>query len=64
MANKKLIEELIERDTPRAVKEYPHVIDGIDPWAMCPKCGKLLLTDDINFCPHCGQRVLMDTWAL
>ena len=60
----KYIEMLKERDTARPVKKYVPITEGIKPWAMCPSCGRLLLTDDINFCPRCGQRVDMDTWAL
>ena len=58
------IEMLKERDKALPVKKYVPITEGIEPWAMCPKCGRLLLTDGINFCDSCGQRVDMDTWAL
>lgn len=64
MADKKLIDELLERDKAKAVKKYVPITEGIEPWAMCPNCGKLLLTNDINFCDNCGQRVDMTTWEL
>lgn len=64
MANNDYIEMLKERDKAMAVKKYTPITEDIEPWAMCPNCGRLLLTDDIKFCPECGQRVLMDTWAL
>lgn len=64
MADKKLIDELLERNRAKAVKKYVPITEGIEPWAMCPTCGRLLLTEDINFCDMCGQRVLMDTWEL
>ena len=58
------IEMLKERDKAKAVKRYVPITEGIDPWAMCPNCGRLLLTEDINFCDMCGQRVDMNTWEL
>ena len=58
------IEMLKERDKARAVKKYVPITEGIEPWAMCPICGRLLLTEDINFCSNCGQRVDMTTWEL
>ena len=64
MADKKLIDELLERNRAKAVKKYVPITEGIEPWAMCPICGRLLLTDDINFCDNCGQRVDMNTWEL
>lgn len=65
MADKqKLIDELLERNRAKAVKKYVPLLEGIDPWAMCPVCGHLLLTESINFCENCGQRVDMTTWAL
>lgn len=64
MADKKLIDELLERNRAKAVKKYVPITEGIEPWAMCPTCGRLLLTEDINFCDNCGQRVDMNTWEL
>ena len=64
MADKKLIDELLERNRAKAVKKYVPITEGIEPWAMCPTCGRLLLTEDINFCDMCGQRVDMNTWEL
>lgn len=58
------IEMLKERDKAKAVKKYVPITEGIEPWAMCPNCGRLLLTEDINFCDRCGQRVDMTTWEL
>lgn len=58
------ITELKERDKAKPVKKYVPITEGIEPWAMCPNCGKLLLTEDINFCSNCGQRVDMTTWEL
>ena len=58
------IEMLKERDKAKPVKKYVPITEGIEPWAMCPSCGRLLLTNDIKFCDMCGQRVLMDTWEL
>lgn len=63
MANN-YIEMLKERDKAKPVKKYVPITEGIEPWAMCPECGRLLLTNDINFCDNCGQRVDMTTWAL
>ena len=64
MADKKLIDELLERNRAKAVKKYVPIREDIEPWAMCPTCGRLLLTEDINFCDNCGQRVDMNTWEL
>ena len=64
MTNKELIDELLERNRAKAVKKYVPITEGIEPWAMCPTCGRLLLTEDINFCDNCGQRVDMNTWEL
>lgn len=58
------IEMLKDRDKAKAVKKYVPITEGIEPWAMCPNCGRLLLTEDINFCDNCGQRVDMNTWEL
>lgn len=58
------IKMLKERDTAKAVKKYVPITEGIEPWAMCPVCGHLLLYDDIKFCATCGQRVDMTTWEL
>ena len=58
------IEMLKERDKAKAVKKYVPITEGIGPWAMCPSCGSLLLTDNIKFCDNCGQRVDMTTWEL
>lgn len=58
------IEMLKERDKAKPVKKYVPITEGIEPWAMCPECGRLLLTNGINFCDNCGQRVDMTTWAL
>ena len=58
------IEMLKERDKAKAVKRYVPITEGIEPWAMCPNCGRLLLTDDIHFCDNCGQRVDMTVWEL
>lgn len=63
MANN-YIEMLKKRDEAMPVKKYVPITEGIDPWAMCPNCGRLLLTEDINFCDHCGQRVDMTNWEL
>ena len=60
----KLIDELLERNRAKAVKKYIPLSEDIDPWAMCPVCGRLLLTDSVKFCENCGQRVDMTTWAL
>lgn len=65
MANdKKLIDELLERDKAKPVKKYVPITEGLGPWAMCPSCGQLLLRSDAKFCDQCGQRVLIDTWEL
>ena len=64
MADKKLIDELLDRNRAKAVKKYVPITEGIEPWAMCPNCGSLLLTDNIKFCDNCGQRVDMTTWEL
>lgn len=58
------IEMLKERDKAKAVKRYVPITEGIEPWAMCPNCGRLLLTNSIHFCDNCGQRVDMTTWEL
>ena len=58
------IQMLKERDKAKAVKKYVPITEGIEPWAMCPSCGRLLLTDGINFCDNCGQRVDMTIWEL
>lgn len=64
MADKKLIDELLERNTAKPVKKYEPITEGLDPWAMCPVCGRLLLDDGYKFCDRCGQRVDMTTWEL
>lgn len=64
MANSEYIEMLIERDTAKPVKKYEPITEGIDPWAICPVCGRLLLMSNIKFCEMCGQRVDMTTWEL
>ena len=58
------IEMLKERDKAKAVKKYVPITEGLGPWAQCPICGRLLLSDNINFCDYCGQRVDMKTWEL
>ena len=60
----KKMQELIERDTAMPVKKYVPVTEGLGPWAMCPKCGCLLLREEVKFCDQCGQRVDLDTWAI
>ena len=64
MANSKYIEELIERDKAKPVKKYVPITEGLEPWAMCPSCGRLLLGSKAKFCDQCGQRVDINTWEV
>lgn len=64
MADKKLIEELIERDKAKPLRKM-YLAPGRDPLPSCPNCGDLLIclsTD--NFCRKCGQRLLTTEWEL
>ena len=45
------INELIDRDTERPMKEY----NGSDRIAACPVCGKPI-NKSLYFCGWCGQR--------
>lgn len=66
MADKDYIKELKERDKAKPVNKYVPITEGLEPWAMCPKCDRLLVTLGTNdtFCPRCGQRLDLDNWAL
>lgn len=52
------INELIERDTAKAIVE-----DKKYDLCYCPKCNKVLLPSDL-FCHSCGQRLDRDNKAL
>lgn len=62
--DKKLIEELLERDKAKPVKKYVPLTEGLGPWAMCPSCGKFIIGNNAKFCDQCGQRVDINTWEL
>lgn len=65
MADKELIEELIERDTARPLIKSDLIIrtDG-KPHGICPKCKTPILFSTFVFCPACGQRLDRENWAL
>lgn len=58
------IEMLKKRDKAMPVKKYVPITEGFGPWAMCPVCAVLILSDKAQFCDHCGQRIDMTTWEL
>lgn len=57
------IEMLKERDKAKAAKKYVPITEGIDPFAICPVCGRLIVFDSSQFCDGCGQRLDRDNWA-
>lgn len=60
------LNELIERNKPKAVRKYEYETSGIEPSYLCPNCGEPILADvhSYEFCHHCGQRVDKDNIAL
>lgn len=64
MADKKLIDELLERDKAKPLKKFRYA-PGCDPLPACPNCGELLiLVKSDKFCRACGQRLNTDDWNL
>lgn len=57
------INALIERNKPRAIRQYVYSIEGIEPSDICPVCEHGLPFID-KFCPHCGQALDKDNYEL
>lgn len=60
----KELNELIERNTPKPMKKYIPITEGLGPWDMCPSCGRLVLTDSEKFCSACGQALDRENYEL
>lgn len=66
MADKKLIDELLERNEPMPMgrfyfksEEYKHE----KPLDECGACEEIII-NDWSFCPYCGQRIDHDNYKL
>lgn len=63
MADRELLQELVDREKPRYVNyEYDGYADGCPVYdtARCPECGRYFDLDyeeKCNYCPDCGQRL-------
>ena len=54
----KVIEKLVERDTPMKIIDIGFDNHGIIRTCICPVCHQwLTFTEKENFCPKCGQRL-------
>lgn len=58
-----IVENALKKSVPELVKrvEYNEIVDGrkqlIHTDVVCPRCGKLLQGEGLNYCPYCGQRL-------
>lgn len=58
-----IVENVLNKSVPELVKrvEYNGIVDGrkqlIHTDVVCPRCGKLLQGEGLNYCPYCGQRL-------
>ena len=58
-----IVENVLKKSVPELVKrvEYSEIVDGrkqlIHTDVVCPRCGRVLPSDDFNYCPYCGQRL-------
>lgn len=64
MANKKLIDELLERNRAMPLKKM-YLAVGKEPLPACPNCGEILIIGEHDhFCRACGQRLDVENWAI
>lgn len=64
MANKELINELLERDKPMPMGRYEFKYVEAEPFDMCGKCGSVIHPNVYIFCPYCGQRIDPENYKL
>lgn len=63
MADRELLQELVDKEKPRYVHyEYDGYADGCPVYdiAYCPSCGRYFEVDyeeHYDYCPSCGQRL-------
>lgn len=55
------INELIERDTPKAMKEY--TLSNNSKMALCPVC-ETVINRNFCYCQNCGQRVDIENFEI
>lgn len=66
MADKKLIDELLERNKPMPMGRYffqSEEYKDHKPLDECGACGETII-DKWTFCPYCGQRIDRDNYKL
>lgn len=65
MTNREYIEMLKKRDKAMPMKKYIPVSDALDPFPLCPVCGRMFFPSKSEyFCPDCGQRIDATNWEL